>query len=130
MRVGMHSGDDQMHGSAARIAGLGRGTTLTYSFRAAAAALRLDPGHLPIRDRAVLRILNRARLANAEQLGVLVYRNRHYAQIRLRRLWDLGYLERTGPPPPSGISGSHCDRRRRPASQSCCRRDCHHCGGG
>jgi len=35
------------------------------------ATLRLDPGQLPIRDRAVLRILNRARLANAEQLGVL-----------------------------------------------------------
>ena len=82
MRGGMHSGDDPMHGSAARIAGLGRGTTLTYSFRAAVAALRLDPGQLPIRDRAVLRILNRARLANAEQLGILVYRNRHYAQVR------------------------------------------------
>ncbi len=79
---------------------------MTLSFRAAVAALRLDPGQLPVRDRAVLRILNRARLANAEQLGILVYRNRHYAQIRLRRLWDLGYLERSGLPPPSGIAGS------------------------
>jgi hypothetical protein len=79
---------------------------MTHSFRAAVPALRLDPGQLPIRDRAVLRILNRARLANAEQLGVLVYRNHHYAQIRLRRLWDLGYLERSGLPPPSGIGGS------------------------
>ena len=59
MRSGMHSGDDPMHGSAARIAGLRRGTTLTHSFRAAVAALRLDPGQLPIRDRAALRILSR-----------------------------------------------------------------------
>ena len=79
---------------------------MTYRFRAAVAALRLDPGQLPIRDRAALRILNRARLANAEQLGILVHRNRHYAQIRLRRLWDLGYLERSGLPPPTGLGGS------------------------
>ena len=83
MRSGMHSGDDPTHGSAARIRGLARGTTLTHSFRAAVAALRLDPGQLPIRDRAVLRILNRARLANAEQLGILVYHSRRYTQIRL-----------------------------------------------
>ena len=116
VRGGMHSGDDPMHGSAARIPGLRRGTTLTHSFRASVAALRLDPGQLPIRDRAVLRILNRARLANAEQLGVLVYRNRHYAQIRLRRLWDLGYLERSGLPPPSGIGGSPYVYRLAPAT--------------
>ena len=116
MRGGMHSGDDPMHGFPARIAGLGRGTTVTHSFRAAAATLRLDPGQLPIRDRAVLRILNRARLANAEQLGILVYRNRHYAQIRLRRLWDLGYLERSGLPPPTGIGGSPYVYRLAPAA--------------
>jgi hypothetical protein len=116
MRSGMHSGDDPTHGFPARIAGLGRGTTLTHSFRAAAATLRLDPGQLPIRDRAVLRILNRARLANAEQLGILVYRNRHYAQIRLRRLWDLGYLERSGLPPPTGIGGSPYVYRLAPAA--------------
>ncbi len=89
---------------------------MTHSFRAAVAALRLDPGQLPIRDRAVLRILNRARLANAEQLGILVYRNRHYAQIRLRRLWDLGYLERTGLPPPTGRGGSPYVYRLSPAA--------------
>ena len=133
MRGGMHSGDDPTHGFPARIAGLGRGTTLTHSFRAAAAALRLDPGQLPIRDRAVLRILNRARLANAEQLGILVYRNRHYAQIRLRRLWELGYLERLRPPatdrasaarptctaspqPPSHASATHPARGAVPAT--------------
>ncbi len=116
MRGGMHSGDDPTHGFPARIAGLGRGTTLTHSFRAAGATLRLDPGQLPIRDRAVLRILNRARLANAEQLGVLVYRNRHYAQIRLRRLWDLGNLERSGLPPRAGIGGSPYVYRLAPAA--------------
>ena len=89
---------------------------MTSGFRAAVATLRLDPGLLPIRDRAVLRILNRARLANAEQLGILVYRNRHYAQIRLRRLWNLGYLERAGLPPPSGIGGSPFVYRLAPAA--------------
>jgi len=59
------------------------------------AALRLDLGQLPIRDRAVLRIVNRVRLANAEQLGTLVYHSRRYTQIRLRGLWDLGYHERS-----------------------------------
>ncbi len=66
---------------------------MTYQFHAACSALRLDPGHLPIRDRAVLRILNRCHGATAAQLAVLAYRNRHYAQIRLRRLWDAGFLE-------------------------------------
>ena len=116
MRGGMHSGDDPMHRFPARIAGLGRGTTLTHSFRAAVAALRLDPGQLPIRARATLRILNRARPANAEQLGVLVYCNRHYAQIRLRRLWERGYLERSGLPPPSGVGGSPYVYRLAPAA--------------
>ncbi len=108
------AGDDPTHGSAARIPGLHRGTTVTHSFRAAVAALRLDPGQLPIRDRAVLRILNHARLANAEQLGVLVYRNHHYAQIRLRRLWDLGYLERSGLPPPGARTAAAQSTERFP----------------
>jgi hypothetical protein len=116
MRTGMHSGDGPMHGSAARIGDRRRGTTLTSGSRAAVAALRLDPGHLPIRDRAVLRILNRARLANAEQLGILVYQSRRYTQIRLRRLWDLGYLERSGLPPPTGIGGSPYVYRLAPAA--------------
>jgi hypothetical protein len=89
---------------------------LTHSFRAAVTALRLDPGQLPIRDRAVLRILNRTRLANAEQLGILVYHSRRYTQIRLRRLWNLGYLERSGLPPPSGIGGSPYVYRLAPAA--------------
>ena len=45
-----------------------------------------------------------------------MYRNRHYAQIRLRRLWDLGYLERTGLPPPTGRGGSPYVYRLSPAA--------------
>ncbi len=89
---------------------------MTPGFRAAVAALRLDPGLLPVRDRGVLRILNRARLANAEQLDALVYHSRRYTQIRLRRLWDLGYLERSGLPPPTGIGGSPYAYRLAPAA--------------
>ena len=77
---------------------------MTHSFRAAVTALRLDPGQLSIRDRVVLRILNRARLVNAQQLGALVYHRRRHTQARLRRLWDLGYLERSGLAPPLGHS--------------------------
>ncbi|MEI7742873.1 MAG: replication-relaxation family protein [Chloroflexota bacterium] len=89
---------------------------MTLAFRGATPALALDPQQLPLRDRAVLRILNRARLANAEQLGILVYRNRHYAQIRLRRLFDLGYLERAGLPPPAGLGGAPFVYRLAPAA--------------
>ena len=85
MRAGMHSGDDPTHGFPARFPTLRRGTTLTHSFRAAVTALRLDPGQLSIRDRVVLRILNRARLVNAQQLGALVYHRRRHTQARLRR---------------------------------------------
>jgi hypothetical protein len=89
---------------------------MTLAFRSATPILALDPRQLPLRDRAVLRILNRARLANAEQLGILVYRNRHYAQIRLRRLYDLGYLERAGLPPPAGLGGAPFVYRLAPAA--------------
>jgi hypothetical protein len=76
---------------------------MTYHFRAACASLQRDPGHLRLRDRAVLRILNRAQAATAAQLTILAYRNRRLAQARLRRLWDWGYLERIALPP----AGSH-----------------------
>jgi hypothetical protein len=99
MRTGMRSGDDSMHGFHDQSGGSRRGTSLTYRFRSATGSLRPDPGHLPIGDRAVLCILNRCRLATAAPLAVLVYRNRHCAQIPLRRPCDLDYLERTQPPP-------------------------------
>ena len=82
----------------------GSGTSVTYRFRAARTALTRDPGHLPLRDRAVLRILNRCGTATVAQLTDLAYRNRRLAQARLRRLWEWGYLERTTLPP-TGIRG-------------------------
>ena len=82
----------------------GSGTSVTYRFRAARTALARDPGHLPLRDRAVLRILNRCGTATVAQLTDLAYRNRRLAQARLRRLWEWGYLERTTLPP-TGIRG-------------------------
>lgn len=77
---------------------------MTSHFRVACATLQRDPGHLRLRDRAVLRILNRAEAATAAQLTILAYRNRRLAQARLRRLWDWGYLERV-PLPPAGAHG-------------------------
>jgi len=47
---------------------------MTYRFRAARTALARDPGHLPMRDRAVLRILNRTGAATVAQLTILAYR--------------------------------------------------------
>lgn len=95
-----------MHGSPARIDGSAGGTSMTYHFRSACSTLRRDPGHLPTRDRAVLRILNRSQAATAAQLGVVAYRDRHAAQVRLRRLWDLGYLERILLPPAQAPGGA------------------------
>jgi hypothetical protein len=79
---------------------------MTYRFRAARTALARDPGHLPMRDRAVLRILNRTGAATVAQLTILAYRNRRIAQARLRRLWEWGYLERTTLPPTGTRGGA------------------------
>lgn len=79
---------------------------MTYHFRSACPTLRRDPRHLPTRDRAVLRIINRSQAATAAQLAVLAYRDRHVAQVRLRRLWDLGYLERILLPPVQAPGGA------------------------
>ena len=88
---------------------------MTYRFRAARTALARDPGHLPMRDRAVLRILNRTGAATVAQLTVLAYRNRRLAQARLRRLWEWGYLERTTLPPAGPRGGApHAYRLARP----------------
>ena len=72
---------------------------MTYRFRPACTTLRRDPAHLRVRDRAVLRILNRSQAATAAQLAVLAYGHRRLAQRRLRQLWQWGYLERTTLPP-------------------------------
>jgi hypothetical protein len=79
---------------------------MTCRFRSACTTLRRDPGHLRARDRAVLRILNRAEAATAAQLAVLAYHNRRLAQARLRQLWQMGYLERTTLPPAGPRGGA------------------------
>lgn len=91
---------------------------MTYRFRAACTAIARDPGHLPVRDRAVLRILNRAHAATTAQLTILAYRNRRLAQARLRRLWEWGYLERATLPPAGPRGGAPLAYRLSPA----CRR--------
>lgn len=54
---------------------------------------------LRYRDRAALRILDRAEAATPRQLAILVYGHRRIAQRRLRSLWQAGLLERTILPP-------------------------------
>jgi protein involved in plasmid replication-relaxation len=63
-------------------------------FRIATDASGLDIGLLQYRDRAVLRILDRAEAATPRQLAILVYGHRRIAQRRLLRLWQAGLLER------------------------------------
>ena len=58
---------------------------MTYRCRPARTALARDPGHLPMRDRAVLRILNRTGAATVAQLTILAYRNRRLAQANLTK---------------------------------------------
>ncbi len=89
---------------------------MTYRFRAARTALARDPGHLPLRDRAILRILNRTGAATVAQLTILAYRNRRLAQARLRRLWEWGYLERTTLPPAGPRGGAPYAYRLAPAA--------------
>jgi hypothetical protein len=64
-------------------------------FRIATDAPGLDIGLLGYRERAVLRILDRAEAATPRQLAILVYGHRRIAQRRLLRLWRAGLLERT-----------------------------------
>ena len=62
----------------------------------------LDVGLLPVVDRACLRLLGRCEAATPEQLARLVYRSRRTALKRLRRLWQLGLVERALLPPARG----------------------------
>lgn len=62
----------------------------------------IDVGLLPIRDRACLRLLYRTGVATAAQLCVLIYASRRTALRRLRRLWQLGLLERAPLAPERG----------------------------
>ena len=63
-------------------------------FRIATDAPGLDIGLLHYRDRAALRILDRAEAATPRQLAILVYGHRRIAQRRLLRLWRAGLVER------------------------------------
>lgn len=63
---------------------------------------RLDLGLLDIRDRACLRLLRRIEVATPDQLAVLIYPSRRTAFRHLRRLWQLGLLERAPVPPIRG----------------------------
>jgi Replication-relaxation len=67
---------------------------MSSPFRIATDTPWLDIGLLHYRDRAVLRILDRAEAATPRQLAILVYGHRRIAQRRLLRLWQAGLLER------------------------------------
>jgi hypothetical protein len=54
----------------------------------------VDVGLLSSADRASLRLLYRAGVASADQLATLVYPSRRSAYRHLRRLWQLGLVER------------------------------------
>ena len=69
-------------------------------FRTATPADKRDIRLLRHRDRAVLRILDRAEAATPRQLAILVYGNLRVAQERLASLYESGLLERTTLPPP------------------------------
>jgi hypothetical protein len=63
---------------------------------------RLDIGLLSLADRACLRLLHRCEVATAVQLATLIYPSRRTALRHLRRLWQLGLVERTPLPPNRG----------------------------
>ena len=62
----------------------------------------VDVGMLSVRDRACLRLLYRAGVATADQLDTLIFPSRRTALRRLRRLWQLGLLERAPLAPERG----------------------------
>ncbi len=63
---------------------------------------RLDLGLLDIRDRACVRLLRRIEVATPDRLAILIYPSRRTAFRHLRRLWQLGLLERAPLPPIRG----------------------------
>lgn len=98
---------------ASRVPGIGaprrgriRGTTyMSTLFRSASERAQLatvDIGLLSLADRACLRLLYRCEVATGLQLATLVYPSRRTALRHLRRLWQLGLIERTPLPPNRG----------------------------
>jgi hypothetical protein len=63
-----------------------------------------DPRLLPVRDRAILLILNRCKAATCSQLAELTRSHPRKIQQRTRHLWEAGYIERR--PIPAGPIGS------------------------
>jgi hypothetical protein len=84
-------------------------------FRTATPADKRDIRLLNYRDRAVLRILDRAEAATPRQLAILVYGNLRTAQERLAALYENGLLERTTLPPPKRGGAELAYRLSRPA---------------
>lgn len=74
---------------------------MATAFRTASNADALDIRLLRYRDRAVVRILDRAEAATPRQLATLAYDNLRTAQERLLVLWRAGLLERASIPPPA-----------------------------
>lgn len=78
---------------------------MSITFRASperAEIARLDIGLLNVADRACLRLLYRCEIATGLQLTTLIYPSRRTALRHLRRLWQLGLVERTPLPPDRG----------------------------
>jgi Replication-relaxation len=88
---------------------------MAFVFRTATPADTRDIRLLHYRDRAVLRILDRAEAATSRQLAILVYGNRRTAQERLAALYEGGLLERTTLPPPKRGGAELAYRLSRPA---------------
>jgi hypothetical protein len=72
---------------------------MSLVFRTAIDGDALDIQLLRYRDRAAIRILDRAEAATPRQLAILVYRHLRIAQRRLATLWQAGLLERAILPP-------------------------------
>ncbi len=78
---------------------------MTVVFRESAERTLLasvDVGLLSVRDRACLRLLYRAGVATGDQVASLIFPSRRTALRRLRRLWQLGLLERAPLAPDRG----------------------------
>lgn len=73
---------------------------MTIRFQSVARPLPSDLRLLQVRDRALLRLINRGKAATTRQLAHLSRAHRRKVQERTRLLWLAGYLERTALPAP------------------------------
>jgi hypothetical protein len=92
----------ETNGRRARFASIPDGTCgVSPRFDSPAPRLLIDPRRLPVRDRALLRILNRTKAATAADLSGLTRSHLRKIQHRLRSMWSSGLLERTTASPPT-----------------------------